>query len=129
MKHGTRSHRLGPRDFATGSDQSASDGQAALNQKPHGNRRRVPTARYQFAEECRFCGVGVEMKRLGIELLRERSDLLFVDFMCAAYKSLPDLQVFEVKSRLIGRRIHVRHVHHCNPLDSQDDSLPKGEDK
>src|SRR5580765_4025969 len=109
MKHGARSHRLGPSDLATGADDSASDGQAALHQKSHGDRRRVPTARDEFAKEGCFDGLGVEMKRLGVELLCERPNLLFVDLICAAYKLLRDPQVFEVESRLFGGRIHVRH--------------------
>src|SRR6516165_823957 len=109
MEHGARSHGLGPRDLGTGSDESASDGQAALDQKPHGDRSRVPTARYEFAKERCFCGLGVEMKRLGIELLCERLDLLFVDLMCAAHKPLCDAQVFEIEIRGPIGRIWVRH--------------------
>jgi len=45
MEHGTRSHRPGPRDLSAGSDDSAGNGQAALHQEPHGDRRSVPTAR------------------------------------------------------------------------------------
>src|SRR5262245_40542242 len=109
MEHGSGSHRLGPRDLATGSDDSTSDGQAALHQKAHCDRCRMPTARYEFAKERCFCGLGVEMKRLGVELLCERPDLLFVDPVRAAQEPLPDPQVIEVEGRLLPARVEVRH--------------------
>src|SRR4051794_30377991 len=79
VKHGAGPNRAGPRDLAAGSDDSAGNGQAALHQEPHGDRRRVPTARYESSEERRLPSRGVEVERLGIKLLGERADLFFVN--------------------------------------------------
>src|SRR5262249_55596802 len=81
----------------------------ALHQQPHGDRCRVPAARHQPAKERRLRGLGVEVKRLGVELLRERPDLLVVDPVGAAHKPLADPQIFEEKGPCPAAWIQVRH--------------------
>src|SRR5262245_55120533 len=92
-----------------GPDDPSRNWQAALHQQSHRDRRRVPAARHQSSKERRLRGLGVEVKRLGVELLRERPDLLSVDPVRAAHEPLPDPQVFEVEGRLLVALVEVRH--------------------
>src|SRR5262249_23947722 len=104
-----RSCRLGPGDLSAGPDDSAGDGQAALHEQPHGDRCRVPAARHQSFKEVRTRGLGVDVKRLGVELPGERPDLLLVEPVRAAHKPLPDPQVFDGEGRWPAAWISVRH--------------------
>jgi hypothetical protein len=71
---GARPHRPGPLDLSAGAHDAAGDGESAAHQQSHGDGRRVPTARYEAVKECLLRGLDVEVKRLGVELLRERPD-------------------------------------------------------
>src|SRR6516225_9159922 len=93
LKHVARSRRVGPGDFTAGPDEPAGDGQAALHEQPHGDRRRVPAARHEPFKERRLRGLRVEVERLGVELPGERPDLHLIDLVRAAHKPLPDPQV------------------------------------
>src|SRR5262249_9617510 len=82
-----------------------------LHQQPHGHGRRVPAAGDERAKECRLRGLGIEVKRLRIELRRECTDLLFIHHVRAAHETLADAQVVEVDGRhhfslLLGRCLH-----------------------
>src|SRR6266480_3665218 len=73
----------------------------------------MPAARGQSAEQRRFRGFAVEVKRLGIELRCERLDLRLIDRMGAARKTLAHAQILEekfVQSRLVVC------VHDCCPI-------------
>jgi hypothetical protein len=49
------------------------------------------------------------VKRLGVELFRERPDLVFIDPVSGTHEPLSDLQVFEVESHFRAVWIEIRH--------------------
>lgn len=63
-----------PGEFAAGADHTAGNGQAAVNDQAHGQRRCVPAAGGQSAEERATGGGIVEVKRLRIVCRREGLD-------------------------------------------------------
>src|SRR5262245_37224382 len=103
MERRARLGRVGPGDLSPGTTKAPGNGQAAFHEKPHRDGGCVPTTCHQPFEQCRLGRLGIEMKRLGVELLRKRLDLLFIDPMRAAYKSLSDVQVLEVEKFLLAR--------------------------
>ena len=50
-----------------------------------------------------------QVEWLGIKLLGERPDLLFVDLVRASLELLPDLQIVKVQERLFCAWIELRH--------------------
>ena len=108
VEYAARPRRLGPHEFSAGAHDAAGDGEPAAHQPPHGESCRVPAARHESFKERSLRGLGVEVERLWVELLRERPDLLFVDPVRAAHKPLPDPKVFEAERRFIAVWIQVR---------------------
>src|SRR5262249_36169153 len=68
----------------------------------------MPAARGQAAEQGRFRGLPIEMKRLRIELRGERLDVRLVDAVRATDKALSNGKVIE-KKRLCRRSARVEH--------------------
>src|SRR6185437_3683172 len=64
-------------------------------QQPHGDGDGVPAARSQAAEQRVLRRRIVQMKRLRIELRRERLDLGLVERMRAAREALADAEIVE----------------------------------
>src|SRR5689334_16209390 len=84
--------RRWPAEFSAGPD-NPTPNRHAFYYQPHRNGRRVPDARRQPLEQRSLGSLGVEMKRLGVELPRECFDLLFVDPVRAAEKALSDAEI------------------------------------
>src|SRR5215471_11745294 len=95
----TRAHRVRPTEFVEASADDATSGfELALDQEPHGERRRVPAARRQAAEYAVAGGVLVEMERLRIELGGKALDPIAVDAGATRTVGLANGKVLE-KSR------------------------------
>src|SRR6266568_1328003 len=99
-------HRRRPAELIEpGADDAAGGSELALDEEPHGERRRVPAARGQSAEEGAACGLLVEMEALRIEFAGKRRDLRLVDAQPSRAEFLADGEVLE-KSR---------RAHRCPP--------------
>src|SRR5262249_38155709 len=73
-------HWVRPAKFVEAGAHDATSGlELALDQEPHGERRRVPTARRQSAEDAVTGGIVIEMERLRIELGSEALDPITLD--------------------------------------------------
>ena len=72
---------LRPIDLATDTENSTGQRQSGFDQQPHGDRRGVPAARRQAAEQRALGGVVVEMEWLWVELARIGRDLHRIDLV------------------------------------------------
>jgi hypothetical protein len=79
-------------------DNAAGERRTAFNIETHRDRGGVSAACCQAIEERPFRGFLVRVKRLWIELSRERLDLRFVDCVCRACKALPAMQIVKIKA-------------------------------
>src|SRR5690348_6792266 len=68
----------------------------AVDQKAHGHRCSVPTARGEARKRRLFRRLLVDMIRLRIVFLGKGEDLGFVDPLAAALKNLADGEIFQV---------------------------------
>jgi hypothetical protein len=92
-----RAHRPRPAELVEpGPDDTARGLEVALDQEPHGHRRRVPAARREPAEERRRRRGVVQVKRLRIELGGEALDPLFLDAQRRRAEFLPDGEIFQI---------------------------------
>lgn len=98
MEYISGTGRRWPAQLSPGPDNAASEWRTTLNIETHRDRGGVPTARCQAIEESAFCGLLVRVKRLRIELNRERFDLGFVKRVCLAGKALSDMQIVKIEA-------------------------------
>src|SRR5262249_31656585 len=87
-----------PVNLSAGPDNPADDRYPGLALQPHGDRRRMPAARHQAAEQSVLSRLTIEMEGLRVELVRKRFDLRFVNRMRSAGESLSGMKVFEIKA-------------------------------
>src|SRR5438128_282408 len=92
----TRPRRLGPVDLSPGADDAAGERYSA-DHKTHRDRRRVPAARRQPAEQRLPRLVVIDMKRLRVELAGEALDLRLVQGVRSAAEALSHVQILEVE--------------------------------
>jgi hypothetical protein len=86
-----------------GPDDAARDRQPALDEQAHGQRRRVPAACRQAAEQRALRGCVVQMERLGVKLGREPADDVGIDGQGARAENLAGLHVVEMD--VFGHRL------------------------
>src|SRR5262249_47424484 len=92
-----RTHRVRPAELVeAGADDAARGLELALDQEPHGERRRVPAARRQATEYAFAGGILIEMKRLRIELGGKALDPIAVDAGAAGAVGLANGKVLEI---------------------------------
>src|SRR5215472_12280521 len=90
-------HWVRPAKFVEAGAHDATSGlELALDQEPHGERRRVPTARRQSAEDAVTGGIVIEMERLRIELGSEALDPITLDADVTGTVGLADGKILEV---------------------------------
>src|SRR5262245_41847696 len=90
--------RSRPVDFSSRPYDSAGERQAAFHVQPHRDGGRVPATGYEPLEEAALGCLTVCMKRLRVELGRERLDLRLVDRVGAAGKALPHMKVIQMET-------------------------------
>src|SRR5208282_6736778 len=71
---------------------------SAVDKQSHSNRRSMPAACRQTTEQRGLRSLVIKMKRLRIELGSECLDLLLIDSMRSAHKSLSHVKVLQVKA-------------------------------
>src|SRR5205807_7010389 len=77
-------------------DRTAREPEPARDKQFHRHRRSVPAARNETPEDALLRRPRVQMKRLRIERLRESDDVVFTHRKRIRFKSIADMQVFEV---------------------------------
>jgi hypothetical protein len=96
-QHITGTGRARPFQAPPEADYASREWNAALDQKAHGNRRRVPAARHQSLEECRFRRRRIKVERMRIELCGECRDLRLIERVGACHKRLTHEEIIEVE--------------------------------
>jgi hypothetical protein len=106
LEHVARQHRAWPTQLiGTESNQAPRGLELALDQEPHRQRHGVPPGRHQPAEDTRLGQRLVQVERLRIERGGKCSDCLEIERNRAARVSLADLEVFQVASPRVRRRL------------------------
>jgi hypothetical protein len=114
-----RTHRVWPCEGFNTKTLGSTDNsrQDLIDEQTHGNRSRMPSARDELAELARRGSLLADMLRLGIELLRERNQTIFVDPNRAGAELLPDCEILIV----------VAHIHFGFPSRRRIDDLDSGD--
>ena len=98
-----------PGDLSAGPDNPAGDGRTTIDEQPHGDRGRVPSACRQTTQHRRSGKHRVEMEGLRVEPARELDDLRLAERVRAADEPLPDAQIIKVNWLTGGRRRELGH--------------------
>src|SRR5436853_7507267 len=91
-----RLNRLRPAQFINTETDCAFGEVQRLDKEPHRYRRGVPPARNQTFKHCLASDDCIQMKRLRIELTRERDNLLLTNLVGTRFESLTGFKIFEV---------------------------------
>jgi hypothetical protein len=86
----------GPCDFSPCPDQAARD-PGAFDQERHGDCGGMPSAGNQAVKEGVARGILIQMEGLGVELARERLDLLAIKPVLATPKALAGREIFKIE--------------------------------
>jgi hypothetical protein len=89
--------RIWPLKFAASSDDSTSERHTTFNQKAHGDRSSVPPACCQARKKGVFGSLIIKVEGLRVELTSKCFDLLLIDNVGSARKTLPDLEIIEIE--------------------------------
>ena len=92
-------HRVWPPQFVDAQANHALSKIQRLHEEPHGHRRRMPAARNQSFENGSLGAFAVEMKHLGVKLVREFDQIFFPDLKRFGAEAVAHFQI--VKTALL----------------------------
>src|SRR6266849_6435106 len=98
-----------PGDFSPEANDAASDREAAVDLKAHGDCRSVPSARRESMEQGCLRGLVIGVKRLRVEFSGECRDLFLVERMGAAREAPSEVKFVQIET--LARALHRRVCH------------------
>jgi hypothetical protein len=111
LQHVTGAGWIRPIKLAASPNDTASQRQAAFNQKAHGDRSSVPSARRQAQKTGVFGSLIIKVERLRVELTSKCFNLLFINNVGSARKALSNLEIIEIEPIAAAEFRHGRPNH------------------